>query len=100
MIKHLLVLIVWLVAASTGKEAQASPCETTLCMFGMVTGNGGGDSCKTSIAEFFAISVVSGMFDTFNPAATAAKRKAYLQQCDNGTQPQIDTIINMFGETE
>lgn len=94
------VLIIVICLISSFQPAKADACDMTLCMFGMLTGSGGGDSCAKPISEFFAIKVVTGFFDTFNPVATAAERKLFLKKCDSGVDSQIDQIIEKFGGQE
>ncbi len=76
--------------------AWAGPCETILCLGGLLEGSNGGSACNALTADYFAIQVWSPMF---NPPATASARRAFLQTCPAGpeTQPVIAAITATYG---
>lgn len=95
-----LILAITLTFLAPITNAYASPCNVTLCMFGVLSGAGGGNSCTSSINEFFAISVSSGFISAFNPEATKIARKTFLKKCDSADSSKVDSIISAFGTAE
>lgn len=72
----------------------ADACEVTLCMYGELTGEGGGSACSEAISEFFGIQVRKK--GKFRPGPTSDKRKSFLAQCPHDHDEQ-DMIIKKFG---
>ncbi|MNF95307.1 hypothetical protein D3C84_780530 [compost metagenome] len=80
--------------AASLPAAASDPCEVTLCMWGKVTGQGGGSACSGAISKFFGIQVWKR--GKFRPSATSNAREKFLGQCpeDKAEQKQI---IRKFG---
>ncbi|WP_271408128.1 TrbM/KikA/MpfK family conjugal transfer protein [Pseudomonas sp. Q1-7] len=84
-----------LIAFGASMSAAASdPCEVTLCMWGKVTGQGGGSACSGAISKFFGIQVWKR--GKFRAGATSDAREKFLGRCTEakGEQKQI---IRKFG---
>ena len=70
-------------------------CEVVLCMYGKMTGNGGGSECHP--AERFFFRIVKKNKHGFLPSHTADARKAFLLECESADPEIISQIISKFG---
>ena len=71
-------------AMLAASEAQASnPCETLLCMAGMLEGQSGGSACEGPISDYFSI-IRYGKHWRFSPSATFAARLSFLNSYGSG----------------
>ena len=93
-IRAILLALIMVLTPTT--KAAANPCSAVLCMFGMIAVGGNAGQCASSTAEFFAIQVWDWW--GFDAVATAAARRVFLNNCSNGVEGQIDSIIAVFGE--
>lgn len=84
-----------LAAGFPAPSFAADPCKVVLCMFGKVTGNGGGNECSSAEKDFF--NIVKNNKHGFLPGHTADARKSFLQQCKAADPQYITQIISKFG---
>ena len=89
-----LVMAGLIVCGAALPAAASDPCEVTLCMWGKLTGQGGGSACSGAISKFFDIQVWKR--GKFRAGATSDAREKFLGQCaaDKAEQKQI---IQKFG---
>jgi len=67
-----------------------------LCLYGEVTGNGGGKSCRGPIRDYFK--VLKTKHGIPHPGRTLSARKDFLGSCGNGTSSQAKMIHKKFGK--
>jgi hypothetical protein len=72
------LIAIALVTQATSAFAK-DPCETVLCMAGMLQGKGVVDGCEGPVADFFSI-VVKHHGD-FKPDATQDARREFVNDC-------------------
>jgi hypothetical protein len=78
-------------------EAQASnPCETLICMAGMLEGQSGGSACEGPISDYFSI-IEYGKHWRFSPGATVAARLNFLNSCGAGVGDWPSQINAVYG---
>ncbi|MFY1070651.1 TrbM/KikA/MpfK family conjugal transfer protein [Pseudomonas juntendi] len=70
------------------------PCETVLCMWGMLKGKGVVANCDPAVSDFK--SIVVRKHGKFKPGATSDARRSFLGQCPFDKSQQ-DKIINKYG---
>ncbi len=79
----------------TASAAQATPCETLLCMAGKLQGQSGGSACSQPISDYFSI-IRYGKHWRFSPGSTAAARLNLLNSCPapgiGGLPSQINAV--------
>ncbi|MEX5684829.1 TrbM/KikA/MpfK family conjugal transfer protein [Pseudomonas silesiensis] len=72
-------LIAIALAAQAAPAFAKDPCETVLCMAGMLQGKGTVDGCAGPVADFFDI--VKKKHGKFKPDATEDARREFVNQC-------------------
>ena len=90
------------VAISAGAIATPAiakdPCQSFICMAGMVAGSQAG-GCSQGISDFFSINVFKR--GSFRGGPTADARRDFLNQCPGTQEPanqaQVSAIISKFG---
>ncbi|MQT57765.1 conjugal transfer protein [Pseudomonas sp. FSL R10-0399] len=88
-------LITIALAAQAAPAFAKDPCETVLCMAGMLQGQGTVDGCDGPVNDFF--SIVKKKHGKFKPDATQDARRQFVNQCesDNGWG---DKIADKYGK--
>lgn len=89
------VIVIALVTQASPVFAK-NPCETVLCMAGMLQGKGTVDGCENAVSDFFDIVVKKN--GEFKPDATQDARREFVNQCttNNGWG---DKIADKYGTT-
>ncbi|MCK9709889.1 TrbM/KikA/MpfK family conjugal transfer protein [Pseudomonas syringae] len=77
--KILIAVTVTALLSMQSMIAQAGPCETVLCMAGMLQGKGTVENCDGPVGDFFSIVVKKN--GSFKPDATQAARREFVNQC-------------------
>lgn len=87
-------LIVIALAAQAAPAFAKDPCETVLCMAGMLQGEGIVSGCDGPVADFFDI--VKFKRGKFKPSATKDARSQFVSSCptNNGW---ADKITDKYG---
>lgn len=85
------------IAASVSLPAQADDaCKVVLCLFGKMTGSGGGSECHSAEKQFFSLNAFKKR-GRFNPAKTFDMRKAFLGECIDADSATVSKILSQFG---
>jgi hypothetical protein len=82
------------VSLSSFSAHASDPCETVLCMFGLVQGQESSE-CKNDIDSYFGI--VEMHHGHPDIGATAQSRLSFTQQCKSASSGSISSIDNTFG---
>ena len=61
-------------------QAYAGPCETLVCMSGLVGNGSPAGGCGSPISKYFSI-IRFGFWGGYSPSRTAAARQRYLMSC-------------------
>ncbi|MBD8829019.1 TrbM/KikA/MpfK family conjugal transfer protein [Pseudomonas sp. CFBP 13602] len=69
----------FLLTAHASSAFAKDPCETVLCMAGMLQGKGVVTGCDGPVADFFDI--VKKKHGSFRPDATQNARRQFVNQC-------------------
>jgi hypothetical protein len=98
--KALSSILAFALGVSVAVSAQASSCDTLMCMAGKVNGQSGGDSCNQPIKDFFSIKKYHHGHLDLGPTSDA--RRQFLNDCPGSQQnaSNIDGIISQFGTSE
>src|SRR5699024_12312189 len=92
----MLASICWAALAFQPFQAKYA-CATLLCMYGEVTGNGGGSSCRGPIRDYFK--VIKTKHGIPHPGRTLSARKDFLNACGgSGTKSQATKVHSKFGK--
>lgn len=96
--KQPVLLVVCLcITSSFSLPAQADDaCKAVLCLFGKMTGSGGGSECHSAEKQFFSLNVFKKR-GHFNPAKTFALRQAFLGECKAADPTAVSKILSQFG---
>ncbi|EFI4715945.1 hypothetical protein JJL91_002611 [Salmonella enterica] len=84
-------------AAVTPAHA-ADACESVICLYGKMTGNSGGDECKSPEKEFF--NIIKKNKYGFLPNKTFNARNAFLGQCKTADPAIVAQIMKKFGKVK
>ncbi len=71
------------------------PCETVLCMAGMLQGKGTVSGCSGPVSDFF--SIVKTRKGKFKASATQEARRDFVNQCESNNG-WGDRIANKYGK--
>lgn len=85
-----------LCSSSLAHADDQNACGAILCLFGVLTGGSGGDSCSNYASSYFSI-LKFGKHGGFDPRATSNARLGFLNSCPSAPSDNISQVNNAFG---
>lgn len=87
-------VVAFVVATQATWVFAKDPCETVLCMAGMLNGQVKAEGCDGPVADFF--SIVKKKHGEFKPDATQDARREFVNQCPT-PEGWGDKIADKYG---